>query len=629
MLLTTVSNPDLKANEALSAVHRVSLDGGDSPWTHGQHDSAPAISPDGRWVAFLRRGNGEGADGRPQLHVIPADGGDAKRLTALPLGVENPVWAPDSRRIAFLARVAETGRYGTAGEDGETAESAAEAPRRITRMDYRIDDIGFLRDRMKRLFVVDALETDDTAELKPLTDDGFDAGHPAWTLDGTRIVFTAPPQWGAKESSTEDICAIRADGSEAEVIVSCPGSSSYPMFGEDGTLFFYGESHEQHLEAANTGLYAAVPRFGEGPVTPRRLTDVETVDCDYAAGPPVLIGSEILVAVRNRGAVELRAVAIDADSTPLDKLRVVYADRTAVRGFTADGTVIVAVVATPQSAGDVVVLGENGPRTLTDYSEALRNKGLRPIEEVNATAPDGYPVHGWLVLPEGEGPHPVLHVVHGGPFAQQDWGLFDEAQVYASAGYAVVLGNPRGSSGYGQAHGWAITHGFGTVDVDDTLALLDAALERPDLDASRVGLMGGSYGGFMTSWLASHHGERFRAAWSERAVNAWDSMLGSSDIGYTFVDAYIGTDPEVLRDRSPLYHADKITIPFAVVHSENDWRCPLEQGQRMFVTLRRAGVDVEFLLFPGEGHELSRSGRPRHRVQRFDAVLDWWSRRLA
>ncbi len=629
MLLTAVSNPDLKTNKAHVALHRVSLDGGARPWTHGPHDSAPAISPDGRWVAFLRSGDGEGADGRPQLHVIPADGGDAKRITALPLGVENPVWAPDSRRIAFLARVPEAGRYGTPDGAGETAETPAEAPRRITRMDYRIDNIGFLRDRMKRLFVVDAFETADATDLKPLTDDGFDAEDPAWTPDGARIVFTAPPEWGAAESSTQHICAIPADGGEAEVIVTCPGSSAYPVFGDDGTLYFYCASHEEHFEASHTGLYAAVPRFGEGPVEPRRLTEIETVDCEYASGPPVPSGDEVLVAVRNRGAIELRAVPVDADLAQLKELRVVYADRTAVRAFAADGQVIVAVVATPESAGDVIVLGENDIRTLTDYSEPLRSRGLRPVEELNATAPDGYPVHGWLVLPEGEGPHPVLHVVHGGPFAQQEWGVFDEAQVYASAGYAVVLGNPRGSAGYGQTHGWAITHGFGTVDVDDTLALLDAALERPEIDASRVGLMGGSYGGFMTSWLASHHGERFRAAWSERAVNAWDSMLGSSDIGYTFVDAYIGTDPEVMRDRSPLYHAHKISIPFAVVHSENDWRCPLEQGQRMFVALRRAGVDAEFLLFPGEGHELSRSGRPRHRVQRFDAVLAWWGRHLA
>jgi dipeptidyl aminopeptidase/acylaminoacyl peptidase len=632
LLLIAVGNPDLKTNKAHSTLRRVSLDGGEWPWTHGHHDSAPAISPDGRWVAFLRRGTGEGADGRPQLHVMPVDGGEAKRLTALPLGAGNPVWAPDSRRIAFVARVPAPGRYGTPDGDSETSEAEAEAPRRITRMDYRQDDIGFLRDRMKRLFVIDAiaaLEADDLVELTPLTDDGFDADHPAWTLDGTRIVFIAPPKWGATESTIEDICAIPADGGEAEVVVTCPGSSAYPVFGDDGRLYFYGKSHRDHLAAVNTGLYSAAPRFGEGPVEPRRLTDVESVDCDCAAGPPVPVGAEVLVAVRNRGAVELRAVSPDADSAPLEELRVVYADRAAVRAFAADATTIVAVVATPQSAGDVVVLSANGPRTLTDYSETLRSRGLRPVEELTATAPDGYPVHGWLLLPEGEGPHPVIHVVHGGPFTQQDWGVFDEAQVYAAAGYAVLLGNPRGSAGYGQAHGRAIIHAYGTVDVDDLLALLDTALKRPDLDAERVGLMGGSYGGFMTSWLAAHHGTRFRAAWSERAVNAWDSMLGSSDIGYTFVEANVGTDPEVLRDRSPLYHAEKITIPFAVVHSENDWRCPLEQGQRMFVALRRAGVDAEFLLFPGEGHELTRSGRPRHRVQRFEAVLEWWARHLA
>jgi dipeptidyl aminopeptidase/acylaminoacyl peptidase len=336
----------------------------------------------------------------------------------------------------------------------------------------------------------------------------------------------------------------------------------------------------------------------------------------------------VLVAVRNRGAVELRAVAVDAADAPLADLPVVYADRTALRSFTVDGSVLAAVIATPSTSGEVVLLRDGVPQVLTDYSKPLRDKGIRPMVELETTAPDGYPVHGWLVLPEGAGPHPVLRVVHGGPFTQQDWAVFDEAQVYAAAGYAVVLGNPRGSAGYGQTHGHAITHGFGTVDVDDVLALLDKALERPDLDASRVGIMGGSYGGFMTSWLAAHHGERFKAAWSERAVNAWDSMVGSSDIGYTFVDAYIGASPEVQRERSPLSYAAQIKIPFAVVHSEQDWRCPLEQAQRMFVALRRAGAPAEMVLFPGEGHELSRSGRPRHRLQRFEAILEWWARHL-
>jgi dipeptidyl aminopeptidase/acylaminoacyl peptidase len=232
------------------------------------------------------------------------------------------------------------------------------------------------------------------------------------------------------------------------------------------------------------------------------------------------------------------------------------------------------------------------------------------------------------MLPEGPGPHPVLLHIHGGPFMYHGWGFYDEAQVYAAAGYAVVLPNPRGSSGYGQAHGQAIVHAMTTVDVDDILAVLDTALAHPGCDAERVGVMGGSYGGFMTSWLAAHHGDRFQAAWSERAVNAWDSFTGSSDIGWFFTDRYVGPDLAEQRRVSPLTYADQVRIPFAVVHSENDLRCPFEQAQRMFVALRRAGVDAELLVFPGEGHELTRSGRPRHRVQRFRAVLDWWSRHL-
>ncbi|WP_290057723.1 S9 family peptidase [Amycolatopsis solani] len=626
LLLTALSHPDLKANAARSALRRVSLDGGESAWTHGPRDSAPSISPDGRWVAFLRAGEGKGADGSPQLHVMPADGGEARRLTSLHLGAGEPVWAPDSRRIAFTARVPEPGRYGTEDADGETPEPAAEAPRRITRMDYRLDDVGFVGDRPLRLFVVDAAEPAEDPE--PLTGAGYDASHPAWTPDGTRVVFTAPPEWGAAESDFRDICAISAEGGEPEVVVRGDGYSERPAFGADGTLFYFGQSFEEHREAGMTGLYAATPEFGAGPVKARRLTDIETVDCESSAGAPAPRGSEVLVAVRNRGAVELRAVAADAADAPLADLPVVYADRTALRSFTLDGSVLAAVIATPSSAGEVVLLGGGEPRVLTDYSKPLRDKGIRPMIELETTAPDGYPVHGWLVLPEGEGPHPVLRVIHGGPFTQQEWAVFDEAQVYAAAGYAVVVGNPRGSAGYGQTHGHAITNGFGTVDVDDVLALLDKALERPDLDASRVGVMGGSYGGFMTSWLAAHHGERFKAAWSERAVNAWDSMVGSSDIGYFFVDAYIGASPEVQRDRSPLSYADRIEIPFAVVHSEHDWRCPLEQAERMFVALRRAGAPAEMLLFPGEGHELTRSGRPRHRVQRFEAVLEWWARHL-
>jgi dipeptidyl aminopeptidase/acylaminoacyl peptidase len=190
------------------------------------------------------------------------------------------------------------------------------------------------------------------------------------------------------------------------------------------------------------------------------------------------------------------------------------------------------------------------------------------------------------------------------------------------------MGNPRGSSGFGEAHGRAVIGNVGEASAVDLLALLDEALTAPDLDSERVGVLGGSHGGYMATWLAAHHGHRFRAAISERALNAIDSFEGSSDIGWFFADSLYGTDPERRAAQSPLRYADQIEIPMLIIHSEEDWRCPLEQAQRLYVALKRRGATVEMLLFPGVGHGLSRTGLPSHRIARFDAILDWWARYL-
>jgi dipeptidyl aminopeptidase/acylaminoacyl peptidase len=230
----------------------------------------------------------------------------------------------------------------------------------------------------------------------------------------------------------------------------------------------------------------------------------------------------------------------------------------------------------------------------------------------------------------------VILDIHGGPFSQYGFGFFDEFQMYASAGYVVVGCNPRGSDGYGQSFGDAIYGDWGNEDAADIMAFLDEALSStPSADSERVAVTGGSYGGYMTSWLVSHS-DRFGAACSERAVNDLRGLWAQSDFGYTFCEAVMGVsieddpclDPALLRERSPLSHAASITTPLLILHSEGDLRCPVYQAEALYTALVRLQRNVELVLFPGESHELSRSGSPVHRQQRFEVILDFFARRL-
>ncbi len=637
-VVVAVTSPDVDDDLYRGTLQRIPLDlggagaGTSAPaeLTVGPRDSDPVVSPDGHRVVFRRAGE----KGPAQLFLLPLDGGEPRPIAEHPLGAGPVVFSPDGRRVAYIAAVPEQGRYGT--DDDVSAE--AEPPRRITRRAYRLDGEGFVVDKQAQLFVLDL----DGGEPVQVTDEPSGAADPCFAGDD-RLLYVRST---GIDALADEIAMVQipADPSRpptrGELLVSAAGSAAWPVATDDQVIYLGAEFSGVDAVAQTLGVWAA-PLSG-GPA--RRLTDRASVHVERDVGRPHVVGDAVLAAVLHRGSVALRRVPLSSDGALLQDLEVVLGDGTVgdgaagggalVKSFDVRGRTIAAVVADGGSAGELVTVqldADGSPAWTGRHSELgadLAAAGLRPAIELTGTAPDGYPVHGWLVAPEGAGPHPVLLVVHGGPFAAYGPAFFDEAQVYAGAGYAVVLGNPRGSAGYGEAHGRAVVGGLGTVDVDDLLALLDVAVARPECDADRVGVMGGSYGGFMTSWLASHAPGRFTAAISERAVNAWDSFAGSSDIGYFFAQAYVGTDREALWAASPLAHADDIAVPLLIIHSEQDWRCPVEQAQRLFVALKNRGADTEMLLFPGEGHELSRSGRPRHRLQRFDAILQWWSRHL-
>ena len=637
-----LSWPDLAADHSAGVLHRLSPSGPEplsrTAFTAGPRDSDPVVSADGG-LLFRRTPAG----GPAQVWLIPVDGGEARQLTDQPSGVRWARFLADGR-VVFTARVPEPGRYGTADGVGPDAEPA----RALDRLSYRSDGEGFVLDRPVQAFLVDPSDwaagdpppvpvqvTDEPAGVREVTVD--DDGAVLYTrvsapdATTTEIARVAGPHLGRPEVGT--------------VLVPSVGNPSDPVVAGDRIYFVAAEFVGADANGRTAGLWWAP--IGGGDAV--RMTDPETVQLERSVGPPVVVPGGVLVAVQHRGTVGIRLVPDDAARASLEDLPVVLAGPVVSAfsaspapmndpgGSAADEWIVAAVVSDTRSAGEVVTVrlsGEPGtvrpdaPARWTDWSAELRASGLLEPMELTGSGADGYPVHGWLLVPEGEGPHPVLLVVHGGPHAAYTPAVFDEVQVYAAAGYAVVFGNPRGSAGYGEEHGRTVLGRLGTVDKDDVLTLLDLALARPECDGDRVGVMGGSYGGFMTSWLASHAPERFVAGISERAVNAWDSFAGSSDIGYHFATSYVGADRDTRWRMSPLAYADEIAVPLFIIHSEQDWRCPVEQAQRLFVELKLRGAETQMLLFPGEGHELSRSGRPRHRLQRFEAILAWWQRHL-
>ncbi|MDD7833515.1 S9 family peptidase [Paenarthrobacter sp. AB444] len=635
--VVSVTRPDFDADSYVGQLWSVPLDNTKYPRriTRGFRDTSPAFSPDGLVLAFLRSDPG----GKPQVFVVESAGGEPQRITNQRAGVESFVWAPDSHRIAFQARVPEQGRYGTI--DG--VSPAAEDPRYVVANQYMMNGVGYTADQRQQLFVVDVPELGDEPAVTPrgrsaheqptpenlgfpiprqLTFGDSDHTSPAFSADGAHLYFVAALHEGHDDDLVTSVYRVDAAGGEPVAVEPSnrtPQTVSAVRASTDGRWLFFtaqdiGASGRDFV-ARNSALHVMPVDGGEA----LALTDVEHLD---VSGPLEPSGpGSVLVLNTALGSVELLDVTADGTITPL-----VYGARVVIGASVAANGETAVTLCDASTVGDVASLERGELRLLTDFSGNLRNNSrVSEPMDFETESSDGHPVHGWLVMPEGPGPHPVLLTIHGGPFSQYTGAFFDEAQVYAAAGYAVVMCNPRGSSGYGQEHGRAIKGQMGTLDMQDVLAFLDAALAAHSaLDPEQVGIMGGSYGGYLTAWIIAHH-HRFKAAIVERGFLDPVSFAGSSDIGWFFGSEYTGPTREDMDAQSPMAVVGDVRTPTLVVHSENDLRCPIEQGQRYYAHLKAQGVDTALLVFPGEDHELSRSGTPHHRCQRFEHILRWWS----
>jgi dipeptidyl aminopeptidase/acylaminoacyl peptidase len=629
--LVTISDPHLHPDgvRVAFAVSRMDLeadryhkqlwlwDGAQArPFTHGPADMRPRWSPDGTRLAFLR---GSGEEGKPpQVAVMPASGGEASLVTSFSLGALEAEWSPDGSRLAVIG-VEWAGEW--AGLDEEERKRH---PRRITHPGYRLDDLGWLHDRRANVYLIDG------GEPLPLSQGEFHDSSLAWRPDGKALGFLSARHEERDLDGANQAWEVPVEGGEPRPLTA-PGRWHSLAYRPDGAPYLVGIVDPWDWPAVS-GLW----RLDGTTLIPVAAG----LDRSFAPGSPAVApdgpqwladGSGLwVIEDRNRNRV-IRIGPAGEVSDVLD------GDR-AVTGLAAcpDGAAFAFTATSAVDPGELWWWEAGEERRLTELNAAFRHEAALVAPEPFTVSSDGVEIDAWAYLPPGEGSVPLLLNIHGGPATQYGYRFFDEFQVYASAGYGVIACNPRGSSGRGRdfvrvpVGRWVEER---PPDLEDILAVVEAALERfPRLDRERLGIMGGSYGGYMTACILTVD-HRFRSAVPERGVYSYTSFSGTSDIGLRFPRMYLDDhrygEWERLWAASPLARADRIDTPCLILHSEGDARCPIEQGEQLFAALAANRVEVEMLRFPGASHELSRSGKPRWRRDRFAAILDWHGRHLA
>jgi len=613
VLRTTDTDEDADRT-ALWSVHATD-DGWAEPvqLTRGTADSAPAFSPDGDRIAFLR-----GGDGPPQLHLLPVHGGEAERVTDLPAGAGAPVWSPAGDRIAFTAAVTDP-------------DESATAPITTRRLGWKADGPGLLRSARQHVHVLDLAG----GEVRQLTSGDWHAGGPAWSPDGALLAFAAGPDDDADTTYRSPAHVLPVEGGELRRAGGDLELAGPLLWTPDGTALLV--TGQRRVSVGHAGLWVQPV---DGPVDADLADLAAPLDRNvmpggpgYPGGLPQLTadGRTVVFCVRDRGCSHVHATAVDGSSSPRP---VVTGDDVVVSGLSvaAAADVAAVVLADPTTYGEVAVV-DLGTGELTRLTAHTR-RSLPEVELVRPeprtfTVHDGTQVHGWLLRdPAATTPRPLLVDAHGGP--HNAWSPVADAahpyhQALVAAGWSVLLVNPRGSDGYGLDFFTGAAGHWGTADERDFLDPVDQLVDEGVADPARLALTGYSYGGYMTCWLTSRT-DRFAAAVAGGVVADLFSMAGTSDAGYflggvEWPDPH--TEPELLAEISPFTRVQQVRTPTLVLQGGADERCPVGQAEQWFAALRRQGVDTELVLYPGGSHLFILNGRPSHRVDYSRRIVDW------
>ena len=588
------------------SVSRLTSGGADGPFAWG----------DGELYFLSRRDAGEGDP--PSLYRIRVDGGEAERIAILPHKAESLARFGDGR-VLYTARIE---RSDDRDDDAADYEVLDEIP-------FWMNGEGFTNRRRKRLFRFDVASGESTDLLDPnLEIMGFDVRNGRCTVIGRRFD-------GVAEVVRELWTVDGADASAARVPIE-GWMLDEVRFLDDETVVVIGTDMKTYGLGENREVLAIDLATGTAtswtPGWDRSVANSIAADCRHGGGPTLRVAcGHVYVSVTDRTAGSLVEVTGTGDA------RTILEVPGSIDAYDVFDGRVLSIELRPDRLQELYLHDVEGEIRLTSLNEAsLADRSLSALESFAVPSARGDAIDAWLIRPIDCDPSakvPTILTIHGGPRGAYGEILFHQMQMLAGKGYAILISNPHGSSGRGNAFA-DIRAEYGKVDYDDLMAVVDTALERyPFLDAERLGVMGGSYGGYMTNWIIGHT-DRFRAAVSQRSIANWIHKFCTTDIGYYFNADQLGTTPwaeggsERLWWHSPLRCADRATTPTLFIHSEQDYRCWLPEGIQMFTALRYHGVETRLVMFRGENHELSRSGKPTHRIRRLEEIVAWFDRHL-
>lgn len=601
-----------------------------------QTDVQPRWSPTGEQIAFLS--NRADKEKPPQLFLISISGGEARPLSSIPGSIGSFSWSPNGKSI--LCTVQKTDAVVLEREKDEQKKKLGVVDRQYDRLFYKLDGFGYLPKERWHLWTVDAA----TGKARQLTDHAvYDELAPAWSPDGKWIALISNRSIDPDlRPSADDLFVIPARGGELRLIPTPIGPKGQPSFSPDGRWIAYYGNEGEDLDYKNTSLWI-VPADGTEPA--RNLT--EPYDLHVSPwtindmGEPEMMpptwsndSQTIFYQVSFHGSSILMKINLTG-SQP----ETILGEGGVVGSFTLDKkqTSLAYFWGRMDDPGQIMILdlASRQSRQLTNVNQDLLDQiQLSQVKEVWYQGPDGTNLQGWIMTPPDFSPqkkYPSILEIHGGPRVQYGYFFMHEFYYLAAQGYVVYFTNPRGGRGYGEAHTKAIWRDWGKADHADLMAWADVVVKEPYIDKQRMGVTGGSYGGYMTVWIIGHT-HRFHAAVAGRCVSNFVSMWGSSDFNWTFQMEIGGLPPFEDLDNfwkhSPIAYIGNATTPTMVIHNEFDLRCPIEQGEQVFVALKKLGVDTEMIRFPDEFHGLSRTGRTDRRIARLNHILRWFDRYL-